>query len=209
MSKLARFWDRHAERYARQPVADEAAYQRKLETTRRYLRPDMEVLEFGCGTGSTALVHAPHVRHILAIDLSGKMIEIARGKAQAQGIENVEFRQATLGDLDLEGGALDLVLGLNILHLMDDIEAVIGEAHRLLSPGGLFVTSTLCLGDSQRWIRYLSPVGEALGVMPPINVFTTAELEACMRGAGFQIEDQWQPGPKKAVFMVARKAGAA
>src|SRR5215217_1657238 len=59
-----RFWDNLAERYARQPIADEAAYQTKLDITRSYLHPDMAVLEFGCGTGSTALQHAPHVRHI-------------------------------------------------------------------------------------------------------------------------------------------------
>ncbi len=51
MDRSARFWDRIAKRYARTPVADEAAYQRKLKITRGYLRPDMEVMEFGCGTG--------------------------------------------------------------------------------------------------------------------------------------------------------------
>ena len=49
MTHSARFWDRIAARYARKPVADEAAYQKKLAVTREYLRPDMEVLEFGCG----------------------------------------------------------------------------------------------------------------------------------------------------------------
>jgi cyclopropane fatty-acyl-phospholipid synthase-like methyltransferase len=37
---------------------------------------DMEVLEFGCGTGSTAIVHAPHVKELRAIDISEKMIGI-------------------------------------------------------------------------------------------------------------------------------------
>jgi len=79
----AKFWDRIADRYSRKPVADEAAYQKKLQVTREYLRPDMEVLEFGCGTGSTAIVHAPCVKQIRAIDVSAKMIEIARHKADA------------------------------------------------------------------------------------------------------------------------------
>lgn len=61
MAHAACFWDRIADRCARKPVADEAAYQRKLEVTRGYLRPDMEVFEFGCGTGTTALHHAPFV----------------------------------------------------------------------------------------------------------------------------------------------------
>ena len=53
------FWDRLAKRYARMPVADQAAYETKLEKTRAFLRPDSRVLEFGCGTGSTAILHAP------------------------------------------------------------------------------------------------------------------------------------------------------
>ena len=56
MATSARFWDRIAERYSKSPVADEAAYQKKLQVTREYFRPDMEVLEIGCGTGSTAIV---------------------------------------------------------------------------------------------------------------------------------------------------------
>ena len=50
MSESSRFWDWIAKRYAKTPVADEAAYQTKLQVTRDYLRPDMEVLEFGCGS---------------------------------------------------------------------------------------------------------------------------------------------------------------
>ena len=59
LHRRSRFWDRVAEGYAKKPVADEAAYQKKLQVTRDYFRPDMEVLEFGCGTGSTAIAHAP------------------------------------------------------------------------------------------------------------------------------------------------------
>lgn len=55
------FWDRTADKYAATPIADEASYQVKLAETRRRMRSDMNVLEFGCGTGSTALLHAPHV----------------------------------------------------------------------------------------------------------------------------------------------------
>ena len=51
----SKFWDRIADSYARKPVADEDAYQRKLRITRDYFEPEMDVFEFGCGTGSTAL----------------------------------------------------------------------------------------------------------------------------------------------------------
>ncbi len=91
MYQSTKFWDKIAERYSKQPIADEAAYQKKLEVTREYFRPDMEVLEFGCGTGSTAINHAPYVKHIHAIDISSKMIEIAQGKADAEKVTNVTF----------------------------------------------------------------------------------------------------------------------
>ena len=64
MDKSAKFWDRIAKRYSKQPVADETSYQKKLQITHEYLKPDMEVLELGCGTGSTAIIHSPYVKHI-------------------------------------------------------------------------------------------------------------------------------------------------
>ena len=93
MESSSKFWDRIAKRYSRKPVADEASYQKKLEVTRSYFQPDMEVLEFGCGTGSTAISHSPHVQHIHAIDISSKMIEIAQGKAYDWIIENADITE--------------------------------------------------------------------------------------------------------------------
>jgi ubiquinone/menaquinone biosynthesis C-methylase UbiE len=80
MDGNAKFWNKVADRYAEKPVGNEAAYQHKLEVTQRYLRPDMEVLEFGCGTGSTAIVQSAFVKHILAIDISERMVAIANKK---------------------------------------------------------------------------------------------------------------------------------
>jgi cyclopropane fatty-acyl-phospholipid synthase-like methyltransferase len=59
MNASAKFWDKVADGYAKQPIADEAAYQKKLQITRDYLQPRMNMLEFGCGTGSTALAPCP------------------------------------------------------------------------------------------------------------------------------------------------------
>ncbi len=69
MINPAKFWDKIAERYAKSSIADEATYQKKLQITREYLNPDSEELEIGCGTGSTAILHAPYVKHIHATPL--------------------------------------------------------------------------------------------------------------------------------------------
>lgn len=208
MAQSTRFWDRIAARYARRPVPDEAVYRKKLEITRSYFRPDMEVLEFGCGTGSTANAHAAHARHIRATDISGKMIAIAREKAESANVPNVTFEQADIDTLDVPDTSCDVVMGHSILHLVEDRDAVIAKVHAMLKPGGVFVTSTACIGDSM--LRYLKPVaalGHLLGFLPLLRAFTTGELVDSLTHAGFEIDHQWQPGKNAAVFIVAKKKG--
>ncbi len=206
MNQSTKFRDKIAERYSKTPITDEAAYQKKLQVTREYFQPNMEVLEFGCGTGSTAITHAPYVRHIHAIDFSSEMIEIAQGKADAEKVENVTFEQSTIEEISVSDQTLDAVLGLSILHLLDNKEVVIAKVHKMLNSGGIFVTSTVCLGDTMmRFLRFVVPIGKFFGLMPLVTVFTTKDLEHSFTEAGFEIDYQWQPGKGKAVFIVAKK----
>ncbi len=206
MDQSTKFWDKIAQRYSQQPVADKAAYQKKLRVTREYFQPDMEVLEFGCGTGSTAITHAPYVKHIHAIDISSKMIEIAQRKANAERVTNVTFERSTIDEFSVSDQTLDAVLALSILHLLENKEKVIAKVHRMLKPGGIFITSTACLGDTMKYIKLIAPIGKFLGLMPLVKVFTMKELEENLADTGFQIDYQWQPGKGKAVFIVAKKA---
>ena len=123
MDKSIRFWDRIAERYAKKPIADPDTYEKKVVLTQKYLTRDANVLEFGCGTGSTALLHAPKVKRLLAIDSSEKMVTICKRKRAESDLQNVEFRRATLFDLDDDAASFEAVLGLNVLHLIDDYES--------------------------------------------------------------------------------------
>ncbi|MEB3210596.1 MAG: class I SAM-dependent methyltransferase [Leptolyngbyaceae bacterium] len=201
----SKFWDNIADKYSKQPIADKASYQKKLEITQGYFRPDMDVLEFGCGTGSTAIIHAPHVKHIRAIDISSNMIAIARQKAEAANIQNVTFEQSTIEELNVPDHSFDVVLGLSILHLLEDKEGAIAKVYQLLKPGGLFVTSTVCLGDGMAWFKLIAPIGKFFGFFPLVKVFTEKDLEASLTDAGFVIDTQWCPGKNKAVFIVAKK----
>ena len=201
----ARFWDRLAKRYSRQPVADEASYQKKLQITRDLFRPDMKLLEFGCGTGSTALVHAPHVNHIHAIDISAKMIEIAKDKAAKANVSNVTFEQATLETIRPQDEGFDMILGLSILHLVEDRDAAIRKVVELLKPGGYFISSTACLGDNMKIFKLIAPIGGWLGLLPVLRVFSTKQLVTSLENAGLEIEQRWSPGKNKGVFIVARK----
>ena len=201
MREPSKFWDKIAERYSNQEP-----YQKKLRITQEYLRPDMEVLEFGCGTGSTAIAHAPHVKHIRAIDISPGMLEIAQRKADAGKVGNVTFERSDIDALSVPDHTFDVVLGLSILHLLANKEAVISKVHKILKPGGVFVSSTTCLGDTMKYAKFIAPIGKFLGRMPLVKVFTVKELEASLTRAGFAIDHRWQPGKGKAVFIVAKKA---
>lgn len=200
------FWNKTADKYAAQPVADEAAYQRKLATTRSHLQPDMRVLEFACGTGTTALIHAAHVRSIRAIDYSTRMIEIARGKAEAAGITNVAFEVGAIEDLPESSGPYDVILGMSILHLLPDRHAVLRKVFQLLPPGGRFFSSTVCIGDLNPLVgTVMLPMMRMFGAAPPVSRFTADELVADMTAAGFVVDEHWRPAMDKAVFAVARK----
>ncbi len=205
MAQPSQFWDRHAKGYAKRPVADEAAYQKKLRVTQDYLKPDMEVLEFGCGTGTTAIIHAPFVRHIRAIDISSRMLEIARAKAESDSIENVTFEQSSIDELNADDASYDAVMGHSILHLLENKEIAIASVYRMLKPGGVFVTSTACLGGTMLALRVILPVGRFFGLLPLVKFFTAEELEADLTDAGFRIDYQWQPDTRKSVFIVAKK----
>jgi ubiquinone/menaquinone biosynthesis C-methylase UbiE len=199
------FWNRIAKRYASQPVADEAAYQKKLDYTQRYFTPESLVLEFGCGTGSTAIYHAPKVKHILATDISLAMLEIARDKAKAAALENITFAQSTLMAIESPEEHWDVVLGMSILHLLPDKDAHIRRVYELLKPGGVFVSSTACIKDMPTWFKFLAPVFTWTPLLPSVQVFGAEALKQSFIKAGFEIDYEWQPGPDKAVFLVARK----
>lgn len=206
MFRPHQFWDRFAERYSKQPVADEESYQRKLKVTREYFRPDMEVFEFGCGTGSTAIAHAPYVKHIHAIDISSKMIAIAQRKADTANITNVTFERAGIDAFEPPDTRYDLVMAHSILHLLHDKDAAIAKVERMLKPGGFFVSSTVCAGDTMRYLRFVAFIGRVFGLV--LKVFTGKELMDSIIKGGFEIDHHWRPGEGKAVFIVAKKAGA-
>ncbi len=207
MKRYEKFWDWIAKRYARSPVRDEAAYRAKLEKTREYFTARTKVFEFGCGTGSTAIYHAPYVERILAIDVSPNMIAIARAKAEAKQLANVRFEVGSIEDIEAPAASYDVVMAHSILHLLKDPDAALAKAHAMLVPGGVFVSSTTCMGDAavMRAIGYAVAAASATGFLPHIAVFSSGELIERMKSAGFAVEYEWRPHANAALFVVARK----
>lgn len=205
MTQTSKLWDKWADGYAKRPIADEETYQKKLKITQSFFTPDSKVLEFACGTGTTALIHAPYVKHIYATDVSPRMIEICKEKLEASDVDNVTFECAPMDELDIPEHSIDVVLAMSILHLLDDRDDAIAKVKAMLKPDGVFVSSTVCLGDHLGIFKIIAPIGRMLGVLPLLRVFKVVDLEQSLINAGFEIEQSWQSGKNTGRFIVARK----
>lgn len=200
------FWDRAAEKYAQRPVADVPAYERTLERTRAHLRSGDEVLEIGCGTGTTALKLADAAGSILATDLAPEMIRIAARKGVEAGARNVSFRAATVFDPEFAPQSFDAVLAFNLLHLVEDAPLALERVGALLKPGGLFISKTPCLAG-RAWI--FGPVIwilRRLGRAPKVMFIAEDALDRMIREQGFEIVETGRyPASTPSRFVVARK----
>lgn len=208
MNKDAKFWDKIAKRYADGPVRDEESYQAKLAKTREYFTPDAEVVELACGTGTTAIQHAPYVHHILATDISPNMIAICKERAAAAGTTNVTFECDGIDDLQIPAGSVDVVMMHSILHLVRDVPATLRRGYDMLKPGGVLVSSTSCVAEAPWYWHVLIPVMGFIGQAPFVNRFTQEELEKYFTDAGFTLEHVWRPSRDKAAFIIGRKPDA-
>lgn len=206
MHAQAEFWDRIADKYAASPIKNMAAYEQTMERVRAYLSTDQHILEVGCGTGSTALLLAPAVRHVTATDISQRMVEIGQAKARDQGVDAVTFRRAALPDAALAPNAFDAILCFNTLHLVTDLPATLRNLHGALKPGGVFISKTVCLAEQTRLWAIPIAILRLVGKAPYVNMLTFDAVEQAIASEGFKIvETGVYPAPFSR-FVVARKA---
>ena len=206
MPSSERFWDRLAKRYAKSPIKNMQAYKQTMERTRAHLSTSDAVLEFGCGTGSTALLLAENVKRITASDISSNMIEIAKAKAKDQQAENVTFVKGTLFDDTFKEKSFNVVMAFNLLHLLEDMPTTIRRVSKLLNPDGLFISKTVCMAGQGRLWRILLPIMRKFGLAPYVRFLTTEEVEYSITNEGFEIiETGDYPASPPSRFIVAKK----
>ena len=102
--------------------------------------PDMNVLDFGCGTGLVSLKWAPMVRSVTGADTSQGMMDVFRAKARSQGSSNVHTRHLRPGER-LEG-SYDVVVSSMAFHHVEDVDALLSNMFRILKAPGY-----LCVAD--------------------------------------------------------------
>ena len=209
-SAKARFWDRIAPKYATDPIADLAGYEATLQRVQGLLSLQHDVLEIGCGTGTTALRLAHRVRRLHATDVSSQMVAIAQEKLAATPVAQLDFAVLdAAGAAQQAPQAYDVVLAFNVLHLLPDLDGGLDAVWQALRPGGFFISKTPCVAEMNPLIPWVAlPLARALGLAPPVHCFQGPTLEAAIARHGFEVlavERHATKGRDVRPYIVARK----
>lgn len=142
------------------------------------------VLDIGCGTGRMMELVSPRADSVLGIDLSRRMLALARGRITERGLANCTVRLADMARLPSGDAGFDLVILCMVLHYADDPAAVLAEAARVTAPGGTVAVIDLAPHARDDLIRRLAhrvpglsagdvarPLAAAgLSVSPPVTI---------------------------------------
>lgn len=99
------------------------------------LPSDKEILDFGGGTGILTLPLAKQAKSVTLVDISEKMLEQARLKAEQQDIKNIQFLEQNLLANPMEQ-EFDLIVVSRVLHHMPDLDEALSLFHQHLKEDG-------------------------------------------------------------------------
>jgi 2-polyprenyl-3-methyl-5-hydroxy-6-metoxy-1,4-benzoquinol methylase len=203
--RTEKFWDKLANQFDKQAKHFE---QPPVEKAKKYLKNSDTVLDFGCATGTVTCEISSCVKEATGIDISSKMIDIAKSKAGELKIGNVDFRQATLFDKDYKRESFDVILAFNIIHFFKDTQEILQRMHELLKPEGLIIIATACTGQwtFSNILQFIlfSPMIKAR-IIPYMKFFKFAELKDSIGKEGFQVEVVENLKSATNYFIVAKK----
>lgn len=131
------------------------------------------VLELGVGTGLSLSMYSPQ-REIVGIDLSPDMLERARQKVAAEGLENVSgLYEMDAAALDFPDASFDTVVAMYVMTVVPDPAAVMREIARVCKPGGEVLLLNHFSEESgvRGWVeRRMAPFASRLGWHPVFDV---------------------------------------
>lgn len=141
-----------------------------------HLLPPLDIADLGAGDGSFALLLSRSARQVIAVDSSAKMLEVARDQAARSAIANADFRLGDMEELPIASAAVDVAFFSQSLHHALHPARALGEARRILRPGGRILLLDLAKHRFEEARELYAD--EWLG-------FGEAELEQMLLDAGF------------------------
>jgi demethylmenaquinone methyltransferase/2-methoxy-6-polyprenyl-1,4-benzoquinol methylase len=134
------------------------------------LRRSERALDLACGTGDLAFEAAPRVALVVGLDLTCRMLQLARARAAAQpraAGRRPAFLAGDMTALPFGSGGFDVVTVGYGLRNVPDLDQALGEIHRVLAPGGRLLSLDFNRPSNAVirtvYLAYLTLVGSALG----------------------------------------------
>ena len=153
--------------------------------THAELTGNERVLDAGTGTGHTALLFAPHVAHVTAVDLSDAMLAQCTKLAQDQRIDNVDFLVGDVEKLDFADETFDLVVSRYSAHHWPHPQLALAEFRRVLKPDGRFLLSDVVSFDDFTVDTFVQAI-ELLRDTSHVRDHSIAQWQAMFADAGFE-----------------------
>ena len=162
-------------------------------------RGNERLLDIATGGGHTALAFAPHVREVVATDLTPRMLEVAEAFIRQQGAANVTFQVADAEALPFPATDFDIVTTRIAPHHFPNPRQYVREVARVLRPGGVFVLDDNMAPDDQELDVFMNHF-EQWRDPGHVRSHTIAEWSAWMQDAGLRIEHVEPLQPKRYEF---------
>jgi len=201
-----KFWNTVSKRLGNTTnMAGSPALRAMQEHGYSYIQPTYKVLDVGCGKGDITIQMAQYAEQVQGLDTSEGMIGVARRKEEAYQLDNVEFLHTDLFDDQFEAASFDQITTFNVLPYIHEKDAFYARIHQLLKPGGLFLSSTACLGQRITPTRVFMWLLKSLRVVPRMTFYKTDGLESEIAEAGFAIEKAMDIAKLPERLVVAKK----
>ncbi|MCK6457607.1 MAG: class I SAM-dependent methyltransferase [Phycisphaerae bacterium] len=160
------------------------------------LRAGMHVLDVGCGIGDPTVAIASRVGptgRVTAIDLSPRMIEVARQRAASLGLAAIDFRVCAIEEFDAAPASFDAVVGRWSLIFCEDVAAQLARIRGWLRPGGRLAMSTWTPMEQSLGFAAINRAVNRVAKLPPLdpckpgmqNLSTPGHLADALGRAGF------------------------